>query len=67
MKLKGECFMEAEWLEIAYINFDKVIMHGESENGIVEQELNEEQKYLVFDMNMRHSREMHELLRTFLL
>ena len=59
--------MEAEWLEVAYINFDKVIMHGESKNGIVEQELTKEQKYLVFDMNTRHSREMHELLRTFLL
>ena len=58
--------MEAEWLEIAYINFEKVIMHGQSKEGIVEQELTQEQKYALFDLNVKHSREMQELLRSFL-
>lgn len=66
--------MENEWLELAYINLDKVIMHGQIDNGIVdmisqtvqiEQVLTQEQKNQVYDLNERHEREMRKLLRSF--
>ena len=66
--------MENEWLDLAYINFDKVIMHGQIDNGIVdmisqtvqiEQVLTQEQKKRVEDLNYKHEREMRKLLRSF--
>ena len=63
--------MENEWLDLAYINFDKVIMHGQIDNGIIsqtvqiEQVLTQEQKNQVYDLNERHEREMRSLLRSF--
>lgn len=65
--------MENEWLDLAYIN-EKVIMHGQIDNGIVdmisqtvqiEQTLTPEQKNQVYDLNEKHQREMRELLRGF--
>jgi hypothetical protein len=58
--------LESEWLEIAYINFDKAILHGKSENGIVEQELTQEQKEQVWGLNEKHALETRKLLRGFL-
>lgn len=67
--------MPEEWLELAYINFDKTILHGRvtagrDDNGVrrereVEQVLTDDQKEAVIDLNERHSREMLSLLRGF--
>lgn len=66
--------MENEWLEVSYINFDKAIMHGQIDNGVVEgfcqtiqieQVLTQEQKEKVYDLNFKHEREMRKLLRSF--
>ena len=72
--------MENEWLDLAYINFSKVIMHGQivkdgkwipelNRHDIVtvqiEQVLTQEQKDQVYDLNEKHQREMRKLLRSF--
>ena len=67
--------MNNEWLDLAYINFDKVILHGRICTGVdaegcnlerlVEQELTEEQKQLVYDLNFKHQCEMNAVLRGF--
>lgn len=68
--------MENEWLDLAYINFDKVILHGQINNGIidafgvgnsqsVEQVLTQEQRREVEDLSFKHEREMRKLLRSF--
>lgn len=67
--------MENEWLELAYINFDKVIMHGQIVvypttnlrliQRTIEQVLTQEQKEQVYDLNEKHEREMRKLLRSF--
>lgn len=67
--------MENEWLDIAYINFDKWVLHGQLDNGVVdmisqtvqiEQVLTQEQKKLVEDLNYKQEREMRKLLRSFI-
>ena len=73
--------MENEWLDLAYINFSKVIMHGQivkdgdwipelNRHDIVtvqiEQTLTQVQKELVEDLNFKQEREMRSLLRSFL-
>ena len=73
--------MENEWLDLAYINFSKVIMHGQivkdgkwipelNRHDIVtvqiEQVLTQEQKELVEDLNYEHEREMRKLLKSFI-
>lgn len=57
--------MENEWLDLAYINFDKVIMHGQIVDVEIEQVLTQEQKNKVYDLNEKHQREMRALLRSF--
>lgn len=69
--------MENEWLDLAYINYEKVIMHGQvikreqhgdfrmSGEVQIEQVLTQEQKELVEDLNFKHEREMRALLRSF--
>lgn len=57
--------MENEWLDLAYINFDKVIMYGQIVTVEIEQVLTQEQKNQVYDLNERHQREMRALLRSF--
>lgn len=60
--------MENEWLDLAYINFDKVIMHGQIVDHTtveIEQALTQEQKNKVYDLNEKHQREMRALLRSF--
>ena len=62
--------MESEWLDLAYINFDKVIMHGrimQNHREIeIEQILTQEQKNQVYDLNANHERELRELLKSFI-
>ena len=63
--------MENEWLDLAYINFGKVIMHGQIVDSIsrsveIEQVLTQEQKEQVYDLNEKHEREMRSLLRSFI-
>lgn len=69
--------MENEWLDLAYINFDKAILHGQIVKEIrqgdfymnkevrIEQVLTQEQKELVEDLNFKQEREMRALLKTF--
>lgn len=64
--------MENEWLDLAYINFGKVIMHGQIVDPIflrsveIEQVLTQEQKEQVYDLNEKHEREIRSLLRSFI-
>ena len=66
--------MENEWLELAYINFDKVILHGQltkvdarpiAVERQIEQVLTQEQRREAKDLRLKHEREMLELLRSF--
>lgn len=67
--------MSEEWLEIAYINFGKAILHGRVTEGIdefrvrkereVEQVLTDEQKRAVEALNTKHEIAMSKLLRSF--
>lgn len=67
--------MPEEWLEIAYINFSKAILHGRVTDGFdeyrvrkereIEQVLTEEQKEQVSDLQIRQGVEMTKLLRGF--
>jgi SNF2 family DNA or RNA helicase len=65
--------MSDEWFEVAYINFDEAILHGQKrgvldEYGVRSEErvrvvLTDEQKRAVEDLNERHRDEMNALLR----
>lgn len=64
--------MLEEWLEIAWINFDKAILHGHiaerDADGVrrereVEQVLTDQQKATVVELNERHRRETLAILR----
>ena len=61
--------MENEWFEVAYINFDEAILHGQMavDGGEkqVRKVLSEQEKERVVDMNERHRAEMKALLRSF--
>ena len=73
--------MPEEWFEVAYINYDKAILHGRARvpmligNGEyfhnthepkdIEQVLTDEQKNAIVDMNERHREEMQALLKSF--
>jgi len=73
--------MPEEWFEVAYINYDKAILHGRARvpmlisNGEyfhnthgpkdIEQVLTDEQKNAIVDMNERHQDEMQALLKSF--
>lgn len=64
--------MESEWLDVAYINFDKVILHGQVVREFmceprreIEQILTEEQKNALYDLNAKQAQEMKQLLRSF--
>lgn len=63
--------MENEWLDIACINHEKYILHGqiaESDYTTVqiEQTLTQEEKNQVDDLFYKHEREMRALLRSFI-
>jgi hypothetical protein len=66
--------MPEEWFDVAYINFDKAIMHGrvmfKNDNGFreeryIEQQLTEEQKSEIEDLNFERDMAMQKLLRSF--
>lgn len=66
--------MPEEYFELAYINFDKVIMHGRAmytnEDGFrqekyIEQVLTAEQKRDIEALNIKHDMQMQNLLRSF--
>jgi len=58
--------MPEDWFEIAYINFDKAILHGRRKDQTeVEIVLTDEQKRAVEDMKFRHEMAMQKLLRGF--
>jgi uncharacterized protein (DUF433 family) len=61
--------MTNEWLELAWINYVKAILHGQivvdNREIEVEQVLTEEQREAVYNLTERHSREMARLLRSF--
>ena len=72
--LIGSLSMENEWLDIACINHEKYIMHGQLEkmradgflrNVQIEQTLTPDQKKQVDDLFFKHEREMRALLRGF--
>ena len=59
--------MENEWLDVAYINFDKAILHGQVIQGQqeveVEQVLTKDEIRLIQDLNFKHQCEMKAVLR----
>ena len=62
--------MENEWLDIACINHEKYIVHGQIEvdnyqTVQIEQLLTQEQKKQVDDLFFKHEREMRALLKGF--
>ena len=69
--------MENEWLDIACINHEKYIMHGQISEEVrdgdfrmrrdrtIEQTLTPEQKKEVDDLIWKQEREMRKLLRSF--
>lgn len=67
--------MPEEWFEVAYINFDKAILHGrvmgERDENLcrkeimIEQVLTKEQKRAIEDLNFEHDQAMQKLLRSF--
>lgn len=67
--------MPEEWFDVAYINFDKAILHGrmtagrDAEGCRTEREieivLNDDQKREIEDMNTEHQQAMQRLLRSF--
>lgn len=61
--------MENEWLDIACINHEKYIVHGQLRldgcDRTIERTLTPEQKCEVDDLIWKQEREMRELLRSF--
>lgn len=61
--------MSNEWLEIAWINYVKAILHGQivvnNREITIEQVLTEEQRETVYRLTEKHEREMARLLRSF--
>ncbi|WP_404480007.1 hypothetical protein [Novosphingobium sp. BL-52-GroH] len=67
--------MPEEWFDLAYINFDKVILHGRITTGHdefrvrreaeVEQVLTDEQKDAVQELKIKHNDELNALLSSF--
>jgi len=56
--------MSEDWFEIAYINFEKAILHGRRKDQTeVEIVLTEEQKRAVEDLNFKHEMAIQKLLR----
>ena len=61
--------MENEWLDIACINHEKYIVHGQLRldgcDRTIEQTLTPKQKWEVDDLIWKQERQMRELLRSF--
>ena len=62
--------MNNEWFDVAWINFDKAILHGQYVDDGCERQiectLTAEQIAKVQDMNAAHQQAMDALLRSFL-
>jgi hypothetical protein len=60
--------MSEEWFEVAYINFDEAILHGQIVVDRAQQEVRKvlsiAEKDRIVEMNERHQREMQKLLRS---
>lgn len=73
--------MPEEWFEVAYINFDKAILHGRvmeettekygtfirgvNRERYIEQVLTDDQKREIEDLNFAHDQKMQSLLKSF--
>lgn len=62
--------MENEWLDLACINHERYIMHGQIvvddyRTVQIDQNLTKEQKSQVDDLFYKHEREMRALLKSF--
>lgn len=67
--------MPEEWFDLAYINFDKVILHGRITAGRdefrvrreanIEQVLTDEQRDAVAELKYKHADELNALLGSF--
>lgn len=61
--------MSNEWLELAWINHVKAILHGQlirdDAEVTIEQTLTDEQREKLYDLNAKHEREMFKLLEGF--
>lgn len=67
--------MPEEYFDVAYINFEKAILHGRIRGGIdanrcvieamIEQVLTDDQTYAIDGLNFKHQMEMNELLSSF--
>lgn len=67
--------MPEEWFDVAYINFNKAILHGRITAGIdehrvrieaqIEQVLTDEQREAIADLGSKHDREIQRLLGSF--
>ncbi len=56
--------MGADYFDVAYINFDKAILHGRREDGSsVERVLTVEERQAIGEMRERQGLEMDDLLR----
>lgn len=58
--------MENEWLDVAYINFDKVILHGRVDDLPVDKVLTAEQMEVLSGVNFKHQCELQAVLKGFL-
>ena len=62
--------MSNTWLELAWINFMKAILHGQIVDGYnereIEQVLTDAQRELVYDLNEKHKQESYALYRSFI-
>lgn len=67
--------MPEEYFDVAYINFDKAILHGRIRGGMdanrcvieamIEQVLTDDQKSAIEDLNFKHQMAMDKLLSSF--
>lgn len=69
LKERLELAMSNEWLEIAWINYAKAILHGQivvdNKEIAIEQILTSEQKAELDELQFRHRIETFRLLRSF--
>jgi hypothetical protein len=62
--------MNNQWLELAWVNFTKAILHGQYVDGFIEREveqiLTDAQRELVYEQNEKHKQEQFALYRSFI-
>jgi hypothetical protein len=63
--MKGENYMNEEWLEVAYVG-EKVILHGRlKDSGTYEAILTAEQNETLRNLSQKHDKQMSDLLWSF--